>query len=92
MAQALKQQRLEARITPAQKRLFERAAELQGTSVTTFVVLSAQLAATRAISEAKILQLSPEASDVFAKAVLSPPEPNEAARAAARRYKEAMGR
>lgn len=93
MAQAaLKQQRLEARITPAQKRLIQRAAELRGTSVTAFVVLSAQEAATKTIRDYSLLQLPPEAGDVFVRAILNPPEPNEAARAAARRYKETMGR
>jgi len=40
-----KQQRLEARFTPNQKRLIERAAALRGTTVTEFVVASAQQAA-----------------------------------------------
>jgi len=40
-----KKERLEARITPEQKRLIARAAELRGTSVTDFVVVSAQQAA-----------------------------------------------
>lgn len=93
MAQAaLKQQRLEARITPAQKRVIERAAELRGISVTAFVVLSAQEAATKTINDYRLLQLPAEASDVFVRAILNPPEPNEAARAAARRYKGTMGR
>lgn len=89
---ALKQQRLEARITPAQKRVIERAAELRGISVTAFVVLSAQEAATKTINDYRLLHLPAEASDVFVRAILNPPEPNEAARAAARRYKETMGR
>jgi uncharacterized protein (DUF1778 family) len=33
-----KEQRLEARVTPEQKRLIERAATLRGTTVTEFVV------------------------------------------------------
>ena len=37
-----KEERLEARVTPAQKRLIERAATLRGTSVTEFVVVSTQ--------------------------------------------------
>ena len=37
-----KEERLEARITPAQKRLIERAAALRGTSVTEFLVASAR--------------------------------------------------
>ena len=42
-----KQERLEARVTPDQKRLIERAAELRGTTVTEFVVVSAQQAAAK---------------------------------------------
>ena len=45
-----KQERLEARVTRQQKRLIERAAYLRGTSVTDFVVASAQQAATATIS------------------------------------------
>jgi uncharacterized protein (DUF1778 family) len=92
MAQAaLKQQRLEARVTPAQKRLIERAAELRGTSVTAFVVVSAQEAATKAISEAEVLSLRGEARERFVDLILDPPKPTEAARAAARRYMEDLG-
>jgi uncharacterized protein (DUF1778 family) len=92
MAQAaLKHQRLEARVTPAQKRLIERAAELQGTSVTAFVVVSAQEAATRTINEAQVLSLRGEARERFVDLILNPPKPNDAARTAARRYMEDHG-
>ena len=86
-----KQERLEARITPDQKRLIERAAELRGTTVTEFVVASAQQAATDTIKNFEVLTLRDEARRVFVNAVLNPPRPNEAARAAARRYKEQSG-
>ena len=82
-----KQQRLEARITPEQKRLIERAAELRGTTVTEFVVASAQQAAADTIKDFEILTLHNEASKVFVRAILNPPLPNEAARASAHRYK-----
>ena len=86
-----KQERLEARITPDQKRLIERAAKLRGTTVTEFVVASAQQAATDTIKNFEVLTLRDEARRVFVNAVLNPPQPNEAARAAARRYKEQSG-
>jgi uncharacterized protein (DUF1778 family) len=86
-----KEQRLEARVTPDQKRLIERAAELRGTSVTEFVVVSAQQAATETIREFETLSLRDEAREVFVNAILNPPAPNETARAAAQRYKEQMG-
>jgi uncharacterized protein (DUF1778 family) len=81
-----KEERLEARITPAQKRLIERAAALRGTSVTEFVVASAQEAATNTLKDFDILRLRDQAREVFIKAVLNPPAPNDAARAAAERY------
>jgi uncharacterized protein (DUF1778 family) len=86
-----KKARLEARVTPAQKRLIERAAALRGTSVTEFVVVSAQEAATRAIKDFEVLSLREEAREVFINAILNPPVPNEAARIAAERYKRGMG-
>jgi uncharacterized protein (DUF1778 family) len=86
-----KQERLEARVTPAQKQLIERAAALRGTSVTEFVVVSAQEAATSAIKEFEVLSLREEAREVFINTILNPPVPNEAARIAAERYKKDMG-
>ncbi len=87
---SLKADRLEARLTPEQKMLIARAAALRGTSVTEFVLASAQQAATEAIKDFEVLSLHGEARDVFVNAVLNPPAPNEAARRAARRYREQM--
>jgi uncharacterized protein (DUF1778 family) len=86
-----KEDRLEARLTPEQKELIARAAALRGTSVTEFVVASAQEAATEAIKDYELLSLHGEAREIFVNAVLNPPAPSEAARKAARRYKEQMG-
>jgi uncharacterized protein (DUF1778 family) len=86
-----KEERLEARVTPAQKRLIERAAALRGTSVTEFVVASAQEAAAITIKDFEVLHLRDQARDVFINAVLNPPAPNRAARAAAERYRKNMG-
>jgi uncharacterized protein (DUF1778 family) len=86
-----KQERLEARVTPAQKRLIERGAALRGTSVTEFVVVSAQEAATTAIKDSEMLSLRDAARETFINAVLNPPAPTEPARRAAERYKKNMG-
>jgi uncharacterized protein (DUF1778 family) len=86
-----KEGRLEARVTPDQKRLIERAAELRGATVTEFVVASAQQAAARTIRDFELLTLRGEASEVFVEAVLHAAAPNAAARAAARRYRKRMG-
>lgn len=89
---SLKEDRLEARVTPEQKRLIARAAALRGSSVTEFIVASAQQAAADTIKDFELLTLHNEARDVFVNAILHPPAPNETARKAAQRYKEQMGR
>ncbi len=81
-----KEEGLEARVTPEQKRLIAQAAALRGTSVTEFVVSSAQRAATEAIKGDELLRLQGDAREVFVNAVLNPPTPNDAACNAARRY------
>jgi uncharacterized protein (DUF1778 family) len=86
-----KQERLEARVTPEQKRMIERAAELRGTTVTNFVVLSAQKAASETIREFDVMSLRDEAREVFVRALLNPPSPNAKARAASRRYRRQTG-
>jgi uncharacterized protein (DUF1778 family) len=83
--------RLEARITHEQKELIERAAYLRGTSVTDFVVASTQVAAAEIIKDFDVLTLRGESRDVFMNALLNPPAPGAAARAAATRYKRRTG-
>lgn len=85
-------ERLEARISAEQKALFQRAAELQGRTLTDFIVASVQDAAVRTINEMQVIRLSVEDSKAFAEALLNPPEPNERLRAAARRYMDVMGK
>jgi len=89
---ARKEARLEARVTPKQKRLLERAAGLRGTSVTEFVLASAHAAALETIRETEVLSLESQARDSFVRALLHPPLPNAAAKAAARRYRKLAGR
>jgi uncharacterized protein (DUF1778 family) len=87
-----KLERLEARITREQKRIIERAAGLRGTSVTDFVVVSAQQAATDTIKDYEMMSLHGEADEVFVNALLNPPAPNAAAKRAARRYRRRISR
>ena len=79
--------RLEARTTPEQKRIIERAASLRGTTVTEFVLASAQRAAAETIKDFEMLNLRGKACEVFVDALLNPPAPNAALRAALRRYR-----
>ncbi len=87
-----KRERLEARITREQKRLFLRAANLRGTSLTDFVVASTQRVAQETIKDSEVLSLRGEAREAFVKAFLNPPRPTKAARLAAMRYKAFLGR
>lgn len=67
--------RLEARISPDLHALLKRAAELQGRTMTDFVVAAVQDAAQRAIEQAEVIRLSLADQECFAQALLSPPEP-----------------
>ena len=67
--------RLEARITPEALAVVRRAAELQGSSVSDFVVSAAQAAAHRVIEETQIIRLSAEDQARFVDLLLNPPAP-----------------
>jgi uncharacterized protein (DUF1778 family) len=79
--------RLEARITPEALSVVRRAAELQGRSVSDFVVAAAQDAANRTIEETLIVRLSIEDQRAFAEAILNPPPPSAALIRAARAHR-----
>ena len=64
--------RIEARIAPDALAVVKRAAEIQGRSVSDFVVAAAQEAAHRAIEETQIIRLSVEDQRMFAAAILNP--------------------
>jgi uncharacterized protein (DUF1778 family) len=84
-------ERLETRVTAEQKRLIERAAALQGRTVTDFVLTSVQDAARRAIEDNQQLELSVRDSEAFVDALLNPQPVNDRLRDTVRRYREATG-
>jgi uncharacterized protein (DUF1778 family) len=84
-------ERLEARVTAEQKSLIERAATLQGRTVTDFVLTSVQAAARRAIEEHSQLALSVRDSEAFVNALLNPKPVNDRLRDTVRRYRERTG-
>ena len=83
--------RLEARIAPEALALVKRAAELEGRSVSDFVVAAAQEAANRAIEEAGIIRLSAEDQRRFVELLLNPPEPAPALRRAREAHARLFG-
>lgn len=79
--------RIEARISPEALKVVRRAAEIQGRSVSDFVVAAAQEAAQRAISEGEVLRLSSDAQEQFISLLLNPPRPNAALARAFKRHR-----
>ena len=84
--------RLEARVSSAQKALFQRAAQLSGRTISDFVVASAQEAATKLIQAHEHIVLSRAEQAAFVQALLEAPAPSARLRRAAKAYKTEMGR
>lgn len=80
--------RLEARIAPDALAAIKRAAELQGRSISDFVVAAAQEAANRTIEEAQIIRLSVEDQRAIVEAILNPPPLTPAMERAAARHRK----
>jgi uncharacterized protein (DUF1778 family) len=66
--------------------LFERAAEIEGVTLTDFAIASMQRAATAVVRESASMELSERNQRAFVEALMNPPEPNEGLRRLARAY------
>jgi uncharacterized protein (DUF1778 family) len=71
--QATRTARIEARIAPDALRIVKHAAELQGRSVSDFVVAAAQEVAHRTVDEARVIRLTAEEQRRFVDLLLKPP-------------------
>jgi uncharacterized protein (DUF1778 family) len=69
----------------------KRAAEIEGRTLTEFVVSAAREAACRTIEATEIIRLSAEDKRQIAGALLNPPEPTTALKKAFRRRRELLG-
>jgi uncharacterized protein (DUF1778 family) len=67
--------RIEARISPDALAVVKQAAELQGRSVSDFVVAAAQEAAHRTIQETNLIRLAADDQRRFVDLLLDPPAP-----------------
>ncbi|HWA30711.1 MAG TPA: DUF1778 domain-containing protein [Rhizomicrobium sp.] len=65
--------RIEARISPEALSIVRRAAEIQGRSISDFVVAAAQDAAERTVSETQRIQLSVAEHEKMMKLLRNPP-------------------
>lgn len=84
-------ERIEARLHPEQKHRIEYAASLRGTSISDFMVSSADHAAVETIQQHEVWTLTDRDRQVFVEALLHPPAPNARMIAAVRRYRKRMG-
>jgi uncharacterized protein (DUF1778 family) len=83
--------RLEARLPNEVLTRLKRAAEIEGRSLTDFVVAAADEAACRTIERTEIVRLSIEDQRQIVEALLNPPEPTPASRRAFQRRRELLG-
>jgi uncharacterized protein (DUF1778 family) len=82
--------RLEARISPAALAVVKRAAEIQGRSVSDFVIVAAQEAAQKTIAQTQIISLSLDDQRALAQAIINPPKPTPALRRAKRAHRRLL--
>ncbi|MES2297775.1 MAG: DUF1778 domain-containing protein [Pseudomonadota bacterium] len=83
--------RLEARISTDLHTLLKRAAEIQGRTMTDFVVAAVQDAAQRAIEQADVMRLTMADQACFAQALLTPPPAAPALKRAFARRRKLLG-
>ncbi|MFH0730991.1 MAG: DUF1778 domain-containing protein [Pseudomonadota bacterium] len=83
-------ERLEARITQAQKDLFKQAADLEGRTLSDFLIQAASDAALRTVQAHLVISLTTQEQKAFVAALLNPPAPGPRLRSAARRYRKLM--
>ena len=81
-------ERVEARIAPDVLEVVRRAAEIEGRSVSDFVVGAAQEAARRTIEQTQIIRLSMQEQQRFADLMLNPPDLSPAMARAAKAHKK----
>jgi uncharacterized protein (DUF1778 family) len=82
MPATAKTERLEARVPVFLKRIIQRAADLQGRSITDFVIAALDKSARETVRDHEVMRLNAEDSMIFAKALIEPPKPNAALRRA----------
>ena len=81
-------ERVEARIAPDVLEIVRRAAEIEGRSVSDFLVGAAQEAARRTVEQVQIIRLSMEEQQRFAALLLTPPDLPPAMARAAKAHKK----
>ena len=83
----VKDERLQIRVDPAEKRLLERAAAASHQSVSSFVLHSAATQAAHVLAERPLIELAPAAAEALNEALERPAAVNERLAAALERHR-----
>ena len=83
--------RLEARLPVDVHAMLKRAAEIEGRTLTDFVVAAASAAARKTIEDAEMIKLSIEDQERFAEALINPPPLTPAMKRAIARHRKLFG-
>jgi uncharacterized protein (DUF1778 family) len=84
-------ERIEARTTPDTLAIVRRAAEIQGRSVSEFVISAAEQAARKALEEERLIRLSAAEQTRFVDALLNPKAPAPAMQRAFDHHRRLIG-
>ena len=91
MTEERRSERLVARISPSDKALIEKAAEIEGRKVAPFAVTHLVQHARKIIQEAETIRLNEEESRNFVEMLLAPPrKPTPAFKKAYRAYRDTV--
>lgn len=88
---AIATSRLAARVKPDTYALIKRAAEIEGITLTDFMISNLQAAARKVIADSEIIHLSLADQHRFADSLLEPYKPNENMLKAMRDYQNLFG-
>lgn len=86
----VKKERLQTQVTSSQKELIQKAALIEGLSVSEYIIQKAQEAAHKTIQENERMILGEEDSRAFVEALLNPGKPNKKLIEAYQFYKKVM--
>lgn len=80
--------RLEARVDAEIKARWQQAADLQGITLTDFIITSLQESATKVIQQHQTMKLTQKDTEAFVDAIINPQKPNDNLKAAVLEYKK----
>lgn len=83
--------RMNIRMTDEARAIIERAAMLEGRTMSDFVLASAVEKARETVAAHQQIVLSQRDSEIFAEAIINPPKPSDALRAAVAEYRTRFG-